>query len=255
MDLPLEHRFTPILACVLLALAGCDGNGASPVETDPASTSRDVRFDQGDEEDDDGRGKGPPVEFADLEIFLEFNSTDNDLGVQVFLDAEGWDRITARDPRGRKVLSFRAQDEVGDLGLTELRFESAEPSPAEVLESIPAGEYEFSGRTVEGGRLEGDAELSHLLPPAPVFTPADGDEVEAEGLTIRWDAVPGLEGYEVIVENEGSGTELFASLGPEATSLTLPPQFVVAGAEYKAEVLAIAENGNKTITEHTFTTR
>ena len=105
-----------------------------------------------------------------------------------------------------------------------------------------------------GGILYGDAELSHDLPPAPDFTPADGAEVQAAGLVIEWVPIPGLEGYEVIVENEDTEQSMSVLLGPDATQLTVPPEFAEPGSEYKAEVLAIAENGNKTITEHLFTT-
>jgi len=37
-------------------------------------------------------------------------------------------------------------------------------------------------------------------------------------------------------------------------SLKVPPEFLTAGAEYTFEVLAIAANGNRTITEGTFVT-
>jgi hypothetical protein len=137
---------------------------------------------------------------------------------------------------------------------TELRFESAEPSPAEVLDAFPPGEYRFGARGVEGGKLAGTAELSHDLPPAPVFTPEDGDETDPAATVIAWDPIPGLAGYEVIVENEDTEVSMTVQLGPSATSLTVPAEFMEADTEYKAEVLAIAQNGNKTIAEHSFTT-
>ncbi len=123
-----------------------------------------------------------------------------------------------------------------------------------MLGSIPPGEYEFFGRTVEGDRLRGTAELSHALPPAPVFTPVDGDVIAATGVVIEWEAIAGLDGYELIVFSETGGGELFVELDGDATSFPIPDEFMEPGAEYKVEVLAIAENGNKTITEHVFTT-
>ncbi|MEN8181149.1 MAG: hypothetical protein ABFS46_01290 [Myxococcota bacterium] len=191
--------------------------------------------------------------FADLAVFFEFNSTDNDLGLQVFLDAEDWDRVVARSPAGKKILDFAARKEMAELGITELRFESAEPSPAEVLAIFQPGAYVFAGRTVEGEPLYGTADLSSALPPAAVFTPADGDEVDAANTVIEWVPIGGLAGYEVIVSNEDNGLSMTVELGPAATILHVPAEFMTPDAEYKTEVLTIALNGNKTIAEHVFT--
>lgn len=247
-----DVRSAVSLIALLLVAGGCDDQ-AWPLraESDDLDSMADL---QKAEDWEVEMGSARSVEFADLDVFLEFNSTDNDLGVQVFLDAEGWDRIRAKDPSGQRVLDFRAQASFGDLGLTELRFESAEPSPGEVLGSIPAGGYSFTGRTVERGRLVGTADLSHDLLPAPVFTPEEGDVVDADNTMIEWTVIAGAEGYEVIVENEERGLTLSVLLGPDATRLTVPAEFLEPNMEYKAEILAIAENGNKTITEHVFRT-
>lgn len=248
------HRRVQFLLLALLAVCwGCDSS--SPVAAEPETISPSLDRVTADDEDDWEENRGRfRVEFADLAIFLEFNSTDDDLGVQVALDAEGWDRVRATDPDGRRVLEFVAKRQFGDLGLTELRFESAEPSPAEVLGAIPPGDYLFTGRTVEGFRLEGVAELSHDLLGAPVFTPDDGDIVDPASTVIEWDPVPGAVEYEIIVVNEDSGHELTATLDEDATELPIPAAFMEPDSEYKVEVLAIAENGNKTITEHVFGT-
>ncbi|MGH7476963.1 MAG: hypothetical protein ACRELD_11780 [Longimicrobiales bacterium] len=251
----LHHiRSAAPLMTLLLVASGCDDQASSPLEAQTDRLGHTAGLQEA-EAWETQMGPAPRVEFADLEIFLEFNSTDDDLGVQVFLDAEDWDRVRAKDPAGRRVLDFRAHDSFGDLGLTELRFESAEPSPGEVLAAIPAGEYSFTGRTVERGLLVGTAELSHDLPPAPDFTPDDGDVVDADNTVIEWRRIAGVQGYEVIVENQESELTLSALLGPDATRLTVPAEFMERDTEYKAEVLAIAENGNKTITEHVFRTR
>lgn len=197
---------------------------------------------------------GASIPFADLAIFFEFNSTDNDLGVQVALDAEDWETIEIWNPARQKILEIQAKQELKELGLTELRFESAEPSPQEVLDLFGSGEYRFTGRTVERENLLGTATLSSALPPTPVFTPADGDVVDAANTVIAWGAVPGVDGYEVIVSNEDSGLSMTVELDAAATSLLVPTEFMEPDTEYKAEVLAIFPNGNKTITEHVFTT-
>lgn len=241
--------FALLPAVGILLLLACSETPTTPEASHEAAAPRADR----EEPVLDIAGPGEP--FDDLAMFLEFNSTDDDLGVQLFIDADGWDRLTGWSPDRNQVLQIIAKGQLGELGLTELRFESAEPSPAEVLEAFPSGEYRFAARSVEEGKLAGVAELSHTLPPAPVFTPADGDQTDPDATLIAWDPIGGLAGYEVIVENEESGLSMTVRLGPEATSLTVPPEFMESDAEYKAEVLAIAENGNKTITEHTFSTQ
>jgi hypothetical protein len=83
----------------------------------------------------------------------------------------------------------------------------------------------------------------------------DGDgDVDPDNLVITWNAIGGLDGYEVIVENEDAEVALSAELGSDATSLTVSSEFMEADSDYKAEILAIAMNGNKTITEIEFST-
>ena len=246
-----RFRYGTLLATGLVLLIGCEdapagpGVGATADDTPPQDSGLDLF----------GFG-GPSMPFADLEVFFEFNSTDNDLGVQVFLDADGWDKIQARDPAGKMILDFTAKKELGTLGITELRFESAEPSPGEILALFSAGGYEFRGHEVEEDfTLEGTAMLSTALPSPPVFTePQDGDIVDPNNTVIEWEEIPGLDGYEIIVENEDTDLSLSVLLGPSATKLTVPSEFMEPDSNYKAEILAIAINGNKTITEIEFST-
>jgi hypothetical protein len=203
--------------------------------------------------DDEAKGAGIP--FAALQLFLEFNSTDNDLGVQLLLDGEDWKRVRAFDPGKHEILDITTNGRLQRLGLTELFFESAEPSPAEVLALFPRGAYRFVGRTVENDRLVGTARLSHDLPPAPSFSPSKGELVDRNNVVIRWRPIPGLAAFQLIVENEDLGVTMTIDLKPSVTRLRVPPAFLEPGTEYQAEVLAIAPNGNRTIAEGTFVTR
>jgi hypothetical protein len=235
---------------VLVFFAGCSEN---PTMSDVAPHVGDnPSFARGDNDILTLAAGGEP--FADSEIFFEWNSTDDDLGVQVFLDGEDWNRVRIFNPMSKRIVDIQTKKEFGDLGITELRFESAEPSPAEVLALFSPGEYQFRGVTVDGEPLVGEGELSDHLAAPPVFTPGDGDVVDADDLTIEWSFDPEVESYEVIVVNEDSGMELFAEVPGDVTTLKIPENFTEDGAEYKAEVLAILENGNKTITEHVFYT-
>jgi len=236
----------PVTAIVVLA--GCD----EPASPDAGLANEESAADAFDL----SAVQGPMVPFADLVMFFEFNSTDNDLGVQVMLDAEGWNLITAESPDRRNILHITARNELGSLGITELRFESAEPSPAGVLRRFPPGAYHFRGLTVErGGVLDGVAMLSHDIPTAPVMSPEDGAaDIDPANTIIAWNAIPGLAGFEVIVANEDTGRSMTVELGPDATMLRVPAEFMEPDTDYKAEVLAIHTNGNKTITEATFST-
>lgn len=198
----------------------------------------------------------------DAEIFFEINDTDGDAGIQVFLDGEGWDVMEMRGPNGLEF-SVVAQRGIGMQGITEFFFESAEPSfdvqtLDELLALFPEGEYKFKGFTTEGRRLKGRAELTHALPAAPVFIfPLEGDEVDPDDAVFSWEPVPDppgseIEEYEVVVECEEPGAEMFVKVPADITAVTVPPEVLEDQEECKWEVLAIEESGNKTITESEF---
>jgi hypothetical protein len=173
----------------------------------------------------------------------------------VNLDADDWERVIAVDPGHQRVFEIAGHGRLRELGLTELFFESAEPSPQEVLALFPPGTYEFSGRTVEGEKLFGSALLSHDLPPAPTFiSPSPGQVVDRSALTIRWRPISGLARFQLIVANEASGETMTVDLKPWVTSFPVPATFLQPNTLHKAEVLSIAPNGNKTISELTFST-
>ena len=190
--------------------------------------------------------------FDEAQVFFELNTTDNDMGFQVFLDAEGWKRVTVTDPRGNPVTRLLAEGRLSEIGITELRFESAEPSPAAVRSRFPAGEYTFRGLTAEGGTLVSRARLSQSLLPAPTFSPRNGQVVDQNNAVVRWNA-PGAERVEIIIENTDLGHVFDVTLSG-TTRLTVPSQFLRRSTEYKIEILEIAENGNRTIAESTFRT-
>jgi len=250
-----RHLSWPITALVLLPLLGCD-KPSTP--TDSAANAQqglaDGRHRDRDRDDDDEDDNGTRIPFDDAEVFFEFNTTANDLGLQVFLDAEGWKKVRVSDPRGREIVQVMAQGPLSQLGITELRFESAEPSPAEVLALFRPGDYRFRGKTADGDNLVSTATLSHDFLPAPTFSPSNGQVVDPNNTVVTWNA-PGAERVEVILENADLGHLFDVTVAGTITSLNVPPQFLRRGVEYKIEILAIAENGNRTIVEGTFVTR
>jgi hypothetical protein len=228
----------------VLVLPGCD-KSPSPTESALEANQQEVTALE---------TSAHVMPFAEAQVFFELNTTDNDMGFQVFLDAEGWKKVTVTDPRGNQVTRLLAEGRLAEIGITELRFESAEPSPAAVRSRFPAGEYVFRGLTAEGASMLSRARLSHSLLAAPTFSPRNGQLVNKDNVVVRWNA-PGAEQVEVIIENTDLGDVLDVTVSGSRTSLTIPPQFLRRGREYTIELLSIAENGNRTIAESTFRTR
>ncbi len=191
--------------------------------------------------------------FEDAEVFFEFNSTDNDLGLQLFIDNTGWNRLSLRDADGNNNLELKASGPLGALGITELRFESSEPSPEGVLASFPPGDYSVRGKTVDGDKLLSVVEVSHdFLEPA-IITPEDGDVVDPGNVVVTWES-EGAESVEIIIEDEEEEGIISILVSEDEGELTMPPEYFEAGTEYKLEVISTAENGNKTIIENEFMT-
>lgn len=255
---------------LVLALAVPAALARNPVEDRMEdSPHRNQRFEDHDDDDEE------EIEFAETAIFFEFNSTDRDLGIQIFFDAEGWKEVEVKGPDG-SIFEVENGGGLKDIGSTEVFTESAEPELCpeeeeecdlqaaieEFLMQFPEGEYEFEGETVEGQELVGSAELSWDLPEAvELIDPAENFP------TIEWSA-PSEEsaeivGYQAVAElviedDEGEevvyvqSTDLPAGVFSVETSpqfAALVEQFGDAVVELKVELIAIGANGNKTITE------
>lgn len=211
-------------------------------------------------------GVAPParaVKFEVARIFIEYNSSANDLGFQVSLDAEDWETLKIVNPNGTTIFDVAGRAGFQQLGLTELFFEGAEPPldefPLEQLLALfPEGKYKFVGVTVGGKSLVSTATLTHNVPDAPsVSTTVNGDTI-----VIHWDPVTGpapilpdqevqIVGYQVIVD------PFQVTLPASSTQVTLPPEFAasLAPGAHLFEVLAIEAGGNQTITEGSFVTQ
>ena len=225
--------------------------------------------------------KESEIPLEESKLIIENNAKDGDTGFQGFIDSEeGWKRITVTDPNGKKVLDLRGDGKLGQLGLTELFFETAEPENADVpisdlLKTMPEGNYEFKGSTAktaeEQGTLVGTAFLSHDIPEDPqILSPDEDAEVpENENLLVSWSPVEkNIDGsdatiiaYQLIVEKDQEpdphmiGTfGLSMYLPASVTEMTIPEEFLEPGTDYSIEVLAIEENGNQSINSTSFST-
>jgi len=200
------------------------------------------------------------AQFPEARIFIEYNSTDNDLGFHVFLDAENWTAATIKNPAGLTIYDVKAQGAFGALGLSEMFFEGAEPSLDEVpLETLlglmPEGRYTFTGVTVAGSRLTSRPTLSHAVPAGPSVS----TEVNGETVIIRWEPVTGppegfpnraivITGYQVIVDT------FQVTLPASSTSVAVPEELIQSldPGPHTFEVLAIEASGNQSITSGFF---
>jgi len=204
---------------------------------------------------------GRAAQFSIARIYIEYNSSGNDFGFHVFLDAEDWESLRIVNPAGVTIFEVAGKGGYQGLGLTELFFEGAEPSLDEVplgdlLARFPEGRYRFVGVTVQGTRLASAATLSHAVPEGPAVS---AEVIDEDTVIIHWVPVTrapedfpeqhvDIVGYQVIVDT------FQVTLPTSTTEVTLPPEFVksLARGEHPFEVLAIEASGNQTITEGVF---
>jgi hypothetical protein len=234
--------------------------------------------DNHDEEDE--------LQFEEWFIFFELNDTDGDLGIHAKLDGDEWQRLQIESPDERDLLRMKIRGGLQQQGLTELFFESAEPTfdeldPAEFFERFPEGTYEAEGLTLDGEEIEGEWDLSHVIParPEPTVTGSvsgafpydmdcDDDDfsefADGEDVVISWNPVTqshptlGVAGainvvnYEVVVEIDETPFRASVMLPPEATSYQVPGEILDLGSEIKYEVLVRIDNYNQTAVESCF---
>lgn len=205
------------------------------------------------------------AKLEEVEFFIEYNASDKDAGVQVFLDGEGWEWIEIYNPSGKKIYRFNVDNAAKKIGITELFFESSEPSfdilPfAELLKMFPEGKYEFVGQTVKGEKFESKTTFSHMIPAAPVVSPKAHSVVDPDHTVISWEPVKEPKGakivsYQVIVEGNDPLRVLdVKNLPPSARKMQIPSDFLEYDTLYQFEVLAREESGNQTITVGFFRT-
>ena len=225
------------------------------------------------------------LEIAEAELFFEFNSTDLALGFDIFLDADPWVEAILIAPDG--MTEFLIVDTGGGLeekGNTEIMTESAEPSfsdtcadpedctPAEIAAAIaafqtdfPEGTWEIEVVFLDLTSARAPVELSHDLPAAPeIIRPREGAKLK-NVKNIRWEDTsqggdPEIISYEVVAEMviDGETFKTTATIPGDARKFTIAKEFRSMARhakkqgtleEYKAEVIARADNLNKTITE------
>lgn len=219
------------------------------------------------------------LEWDVAELFFELNNTDGDLGIHANIDGGPWKRLTIEDVKEKKILNIRANGRLRRQGMTQLEWESAEPTfdeltPAQFFRRFPEGTYEIEGMTLDGEELESEVELSHVLAAPPGNITVNGQEaaedcdspilpVVTTPVFIDWDPVteshpeigtPGVDveisRYQFFVERDE--IKLSVDLEPDVTEFPVPDAFLNDGGVWKYEIIARTQGGNNTAVETCF---
>jgi len=223
------------------------------------------------------------TQIATAKLIIEYNATDQDIGVHGAFDDHGWKTLCVFDPTGRLVLAVSPESQLRDLTMAGIFFESREPpssefSFADLEATFPEGQYTVRAESFDGKILVGSATFTHDVPAPPTIeSPVLADDprgtrrdpVPLEDLTISWadvtETVAGgpvdITGYEVIVTKEveddpnGFSRPTYdVHVPPNLNSLRVPVEFLEADTVYEVEVLALEVSGNQTITVGFFKT-
>ena len=207
-------------------------------------------------------------------MIIEYNASAEDIGVQFFLDSDGWRKVQIFDPTGVEIFSAASAGRLTRQGGgTELFLESVEPETAELpinrfFNRFPEGTYKFRAVDNDGNLLKGSAEFTHDIPAGPVLitpVPASGAECARRvplPVVIAWEPVTtsiknlpiDIKGYELIVESEVVPLNFDVKFPADVLQLTVPDGLLKPATDYIFEVLAVEEGGNQTITEGCFRT-
>jgi hypothetical protein len=221
---------------------------------------------------------------TEAELFFELNDTDGDLGIHASIDGGPYVLLEIKDPNGTKIYTVKATGNLNKQGLTQLFFESAEPSfdalaPQAFFNRFPEGTYQITARTRKGKVLREQVDLSHVLAAPVDNVTVNGRDVAEdcdannlprvnEPVVVDWDPVteshPDLGNtgpveivlYQFFVEQED--LKFSADLIPNDTDVTrfkVPPEFfrhADKSQPIKFEIIARTSTGNNTAIENCF---
>lgn len=215
--------------------------------------------------------------FAEAEIFFELNDTDGDLGIHASIDGEAWTDLSIQGPNDGLLFEVSGRGKLRGQGLTQLSFESAEPSfdelePEAFFRRFPEGRYEIVARALGGGTVSGSSTLSHVMaaPPGNVQVnrgpAAENCDAPLPTVTppvlIDWDPVtrshpeigkPGaihVSRYQLFVERKG--VNFGVDLPPTVTEFEVPTGVTDLGKDFKFEIIVRTTDGNNTAIESCF---
>lgn len=222
-------------------------------------------------------GKGPPIQpFAQAELFVELNDTDGDLGLHSAIDGGTWTLLEVDGPRNLPLLGIVSTGKLCRQGLTQLAFESQEPTfdqldPAAFFRRFPEGVYTIQALAQGGGLFRNRVRLSHVMA-APARATVNGQPavpcdapvlpIVTSPVLVDWDPVTehhpeiGKHGpvtisrYQFFVQQ--GDTKLSMDLLPTVTAFEIPTSLTSAGGEWKFEIIARTSTNNNTAIESCF---
>lgn len=224
--------------------------------------------------------------FSEAQLYFELNHTDGDLGFHGLIDGDAWKSLEIEAPNEALLMNVWIRNNLRRQGLTEIFFESDEPSfdelsPAQFFQRFPQGIYEVEGITLEDEELEAEIRVSHVMPGPPGGIKVNGRNsavncdatlpVVSEPVTLDWNAVtkshptvgtPNVNvtvlKYEVVgeIEREGENPDVLvfsAEVPRNVTIFEFPESFTgLADGEMKFEIVTKLTNGNQTAVESCF---
>ncbi|NNM20507.1 MAG: hypothetical protein HKO55_04450 [Gammaproteobacteria bacterium] len=218
--------------------------------------------------------------FDEAEVYVELNDTDGDLGIHASIDGGPYKKLEISTPDDHEILQLRAKSALRHQGVTQLFFESAEPTfdeltPAEFFARFPEGIYEVEGTGLEKEEYESETFFSHVLaaPPDNVLVSgvplSDDCDESVPGVSppivISWDPVMSshpeigkagdveIAAYQLVVEREEPELLVYSvDLPPDVTSMSVPSGFIALGDEFKYEIIVRTSTHNNTAVESCF---
>ncbi|MGH8242465.1 MAG: hypothetical protein ACRETY_03850 [Steroidobacteraceae bacterium] len=224
--------------------------------------------------------------FSEAQLYFELNHTDGDLGFHGLIDGDAWKSLEIEGPGEKLLLNVWVRNNLRLQGMTEIFFESDEPSfdellPAQFFKRFPQGIYEVEGITLEDEELEAEIRVSHVMPGPPGGIKVNGKNsapncdanlpVVSEPVTLDWNAVTKshpsvgtpnvnvtVRSYEIVgeIEREGQTPDVlvFSAVVPRnVTIFEFPESFTaLADGEMKFEIVTKLTNGNQTAVESCF---
>jgi hypothetical protein len=231
----------------------------------------------------DASSPGKTSMIATAKLIIEYNATDNDLGVHGAFDDQGWSELCVFDPHGRPIAAVDPLSQLNDLTMAGIFFESREPpgeefSMPDLKAAFPEGRYRVQGKSFDGTTLIGRAWFTHDVPAPPTITSPEIAEdpkgaaqnpVSVNDLEVGWDQVTEtvdgrpvvITGYEVIITKEVKDDPHGFSrptdnvhVSASVNRLSVPAEFLESNTVYELEVLALEKSGNQTISVGFFKT-
>ena len=198
--------------------------------------------------------RGPVTPLGPSEMTLEWTPGEGCVVRIASESEEDLERVQVLRPDGRQLVDIAAHHG-SRRGLTGLEIELRESDLDTLIREYAEGTYAIRASTVGGGEAAGSAVLSLALAAAPLIEhPQAGANVSIHHLAVNWSTVEGAIAYEVQIE-QGDDDGLRVRLPPQQTSFQVPHDLLAPGTETTVEVVAIAPNGNRTVSQSVFETR